>query len=117
MIGELMMTNKELVPKCLNTEEAICLNAAGYFTPCCWFDAEDARKEDPLIEGFFDPSLNIDNHDDPTAIVEGEYWNKFIIILKTEPQCAPKRCWRQCSSGVITNKYLKNSEVIIRIKI
>jgi hypothetical protein len=105
MIGELMMTNKELVPKCLNTEEAICLNAAGYFTPCCWFDAESNRKEDPWIEGFFDPSLNIDNHADPATIIEGEYWNKFMTLLKTEPQGAPKTCWRLCS-GKITNKHI-----------
>lgn len=112
MIGELMMTNRELVPKCLNTVEEICLNAAGYFTPCCWFDADDARKKDPLVEGFFDPSLNIDNHADPATIIEGEYWNKFITILKTEPQRAPNTCWLICS-GKITAKHIDNTDLKI----
>ena len=112
MIGEFTMNDRELVPKCLNTQEAICLNAAGYFTPCCWFDAEDARKRDPLIEGFFDPSLNIDNHDDPATIIEGEYWNKFITILKTEPHSAPKNCWYICS-GKITTKHIENTDLRI----
>ena len=112
MIGGLTMNDRELVPKCLNTQEEICLNAAGYFIPCCWFDAEDARKTDPLIEGFFDPSLNIDNHDDPATIIEGEYWNKFITILKTEPQHAPKACWRLCS-GKITDKLITNTDLRI----
>ena len=115
MIGDLTLNHKELDPKCLNAEQEICLNAAGYFTPCCWFDAEDARNEDPLIEGFFDPSLNIDNHDNPADIIEGEYWNKFITIIKTEPHRAPERCWRQCASGVITNKYLKDKKIKIKI--
>ena len=112
MIGGLTMNDRELVPKCLNTREEICLNAAGYFTPCCWFDAEDARKADPLIAGFFDPSLNIDNHADPATIIEGEYWNKFMTILKTEPQNAPKICWRLCS-GKITNKFIENTDLRI----
>ena len=112
MIGGSTMANKELVPKCLNTEEEICLNAAGYFTPCCWFDAEDSRKKDPLVEGFFDPSLNIDNHADPATIIEGEYWNKFITILKTEPQRAPKLCWHMCS-GKITNKFIEDTDLRI----
>jgi hypothetical protein len=115
MIGEFMSTNKELVPKCLNTEEEICLNAAGYFTPCCWFDAEEAPAEDPLIAGFFDPALNIDNHDDPADIIEGAHWQKFITILKTEPHSAPERCWRQCSKGIITNKYLEDEKIRIRM--
>jgi len=112
MIGESMMPNKELVPKCLNTEEEICLNAAGYFTPCCWFDSENERKSNDLVEGFFDPSLNINNHADPTTIIEGEYWNKFMTILKTEPQRAPKLCWHICS-GKITNKFVKNTDLRI----
>jgi len=112
MIGRFTMTNKELVPKCLNTDEEICLNAAGYFTPCCWTDSEGSRKEDPLIEGFFDPSLNIDNHDDPSTIIEGEYWNKFMTILKTEPQLAPKICWYICS-GKITTKHIENTDLRI----
>jgi hypothetical protein len=109
-----MSTNKELVPKCLNTKEEICLNAAGYFTPCCWFDADDARKEDSLIEGFFNPDLNIDRHDNPADIIEGAHWQKFIAILKNEPQCAPKRCWDHCSANIITNKYLPDNNLRIR---
>ena len=112
MIGGLTMTTRELVPKCLNSEQEICLNAAGYFTPCCWFDADLARKEEPLIEGFFDPSLNIDNHADPATIIEGEYWNKFMTILKTDPQNAPKTCWRLCS-GKITNKIIEDTDLRI----
>jgi hypothetical protein len=112
MIGGLMMKTRELVPKCLNTEQEICLNAAGYFTPCCWFDSDLARKEESLIEGFFDPSLNIDNHDDPSTIIEGEYWNKFMTILKTDPQRAPKTCWRLCS-GKITSKFIENTDLRI----
>ena len=112
MIGGFTMNDKKLVPKCLTTEQEICLNAAGYFTPCCWFDAESARKEDPLIEGFFDPSLNIDNHADPATIIESEYWNKFMTILKTEPQRAPKNCWYICS-GKITSKLIENTDLRI----
>lgn len=112
MIGEFMMKNKELVPKCLNTQEAICLNAVGYFTPCCWFDAEENRKSSDLIEGFFDPNLNIDNHADPATIIEGEYWNKFMTILKTEPQSAPKICWHFCS-GKTTNKIIEDTDLRI----
>jgi len=112
MIGGFTMNDRELVPKCLNTQESVCLNAAGYFTPCCWFDADGNRKDTPLIEGFFDPSLNIDNHDDPATIIEGEHWNKFMTILKTEPQRAPKLCWHICS-GKITNKFIKNTDLRI----
>ena len=112
MIGGLTMNDRELVPKCLNTREAICLNAAGYFTPCCWFDSDFARKQDPLIEGFFDPSLNIDNHADPATIIESEYWNKFMTILKTDPHSAPKNCWHHCS-GKITNKHIENTDLRI----
>ena len=112
MIGGPTMTNKELVPKCLNTEENICLNAAGYFTPCCWFDSDGERKKDPLVEGFFAPSLNIDNHADPATIIEGEYWNKFMTILKTEPHRAPKICWLICS-GKITTKLIENTDLRI----
>ena len=112
MIGGSTMANKELVPKCLNTEEEICLNAAGYFTPCCWVDSDGERKKNDLIESFFDPSLNIDNHADPVTIIEGEYWNKFMTILKTEPQNAPKLCWHICS-GKITTKHIDNTDLKI----
>lgn len=108
MIGESTLTNKELVPKCLNTEEEICLNAAGYFTPCCWFDTAEAPAEHPLIAGFFDPSLNIDKHDDPADIIESAHWQKFIMIIRSTPHLAPERCWRQCSRGKIRSKYLKD---------
>lgn len=115
MIGDFTMKNKELDPKCLSTEQEICLNAAGYFTPCCWFDADDARKEDNLIEGFFNPDLNIDKHDNPVDIIEGEYWNKFITILKTEPHLAPAKCWELCSCGKITDKYLEDPNFRIHL--
>jgi hypothetical protein len=113
MIGELMSTNKELVPKCLNTEEEICLNAAGYFTPCCWFDTEEAPAEHPLIAGFFNPDLNIDKHENLENIIEGAHWQKFIVILKNEPQDAPKRCWDHCSADRITTKHLPNDNLRI----
>lgn len=115
MIGDPTMENKELDPKCLNTEEEICLNAAGYFTPCCWFDAEEAPAEDPLIAGFFDVSLNIDKHDNPADIIEGAHWQKFITILKNEPQHAPKRCWWHCSRGKIRSKYLDDPSFRIHL--
>lgn len=113
MIGEFTLTNKKLVPKCLNTQEAICLNAAGYFTPCCWFDAEEAPAEHALIAGFFDPSLNIDKHDDPKDIIEGKHWQKFITIIRFAPQSAPNRCWNHCSADRITNKHLPDNDLRI----
>jgi len=113
MIGELIMSDRELNPKCLNTQEEICLNAAGYFTPCCWFDAEEAPAEHPLIAGFFNPDLNINNHNDPADIIEGTHWQKFMAILKNTPQHAPDRCWWHCS-GKLTNKHLPDSNVRIR---
>lgn len=108
------MKNKKLYPECLNTDRQICLNAAGYFTPCCWFDADDAIIEDPQIIGFFDKELNISNHEDPKDIIEGEYWTNFFKLLQHDPNNAPKRCWRNCGSTQITDKTLSDGT---RIKI
>ena len=105
------MYERKLNPQCLFRrgihDQQICLNAAGYFTPCCWFDAEDAIPEDPQIAGFFDPSLNIKNNDDPKDIIEGEYWQNFFKGLLENPENAPSRCWRQCGSELITDKRIK----------
>ena len=104
--------NKELKPQCLFPrgihDQQICLNAAGYFTPCCWFDAEDAIPEDPQIAGFFTPDLNIKNNEKIEDIIEGEYWQTFFKLLVENPDQAPKRCWRQCGSELITDKRIKS---------
>ena len=109
-------SKNELKPLCLDFESNIprdvCLNAEGYFTPCCWFDAADAKLEDPRIAGFFDPALNIKNHNDPKDIIEGPYWQKFLKRLVKEPENAPKRCWRHCGSELITDKNLGNNKRI-----
>ena len=115
-----MSTPNILVPRCLfireHHDQHICLNPEGYFTPCCWFDAEDARTEDPRIAGFFDPSLNIENYDDPKDIIEGEYWQKFFELLIKTPDLAPRRCWHFCAADgpLITNKYIGKN---IRIQV
>lgn len=112
MIGKNMSKIKKtfLKPQCLfkrgTHDQQICLNAAGYFTPCCWFDSEDAKEEDPRIAGFFDPSLNIKNYDDPKDIIEGKYWQKFFRRLLKDPENAPERCWNHCGSTLITNKMI-----------
>lgn len=102
-----------LNPQCLYKrgyhDQQICLNAAGYFTPCCWFDAEDAIPEDSRIAGFFDPALNIENYDDPKDIIEGEYWQNFLKDLIDNPENAPERCWRMCGSKLITDKRISNN--------
>lgn len=107
------MSKKTLQPQCLYArgihDQQICLNAAGYFTPCCWFDAEDAIKEDERIAGFFDPALNIQNHNDPADIIEGEYWQNFFRDLIDNPDTAPKRCWHMCGSEQITDQRLNSS--------
>lgn len=107
------MPNKKILkPQCIykrgEHDQDVCLNAAGYFTPCCWFDAEDALKEDPRIAGFFDPKLNIRNHKDPKDIIEGKYWQKFLKSLIKHPENAPTRCWRMCGSELITHKRIKD---------
>ena len=103
-----------LNPQCLfqrkNHDQQICLNAAGYFTPCCWFDAEDALKEDDRIAGFFDPALNIENYNDPKDIIEGEYWQSFFKSLVNNPNDAPKRCWRNCGGTLITDKKISGDQ-------
>lgn len=105
---------KMLKPKCLdkNNFRDICLNADGYFTPCCWFDAADAKIEDPRIAKFFDKSLNIENYDDPKDIIEGKYWQKFFKMLVSDPLNAPERCWRHCGSQLITDKKLSANKII-----
>ena len=108
--------DRKLKPLCLDFETNIprdvCLNAEGYFTPCCWFDAADAKTEDPRIAKFFDPSLNIKNYDDPKDIIEGEYWQKFLKMLLKKPHRAPERCWRHCGSTLITDKNIGNNKRI-----
>lgn len=104
--------SKELKPQCLYKrgihDQQICLNAAGYFTPCCWFDAEDALTEDKRIAGFFNPELNIKNHEKVEDIIEGDYWQEFFKMLIEQPQNAPRRCWHQCGSELITDKRVKD---------
>jgi hypothetical protein len=99
---------RTLKPQCLYArdghDQQVCLNAAGYFTPCCWFDAEDALEEDERIAGFFNPDLNIKNHEDPKDIIEGEYWQVFFRELVEKPNKAPARCWRMCGSELITDQ-------------
>ena len=103
-----MSNERKLNPQCLYErgihDQQICLNSAGYFTPCCWFDAEDALTEDYRIAGFFDPSLNIKNHKNVENIIEGKYWQDFFRLLKNNPKNAPKRCWLMCGSEKITDK-------------
>jgi hypothetical protein len=134
MIGELMpkaLKNGELIelvdtmmspyekytklsPQCIladvKHDQQVCLNAAGYFTPCCWFDAEDALGEDERIAKFFDPSLNIKNHEKAEDIIEGEYWQEFFKMLLRRPNDAPHRCWRHCGSSHITQKKIKDED-------
>ena len=92
-----------LIPRGFHMQQP-CLNAEGYLTPCCWFDAEDARSEDKTIAGFFNPELNIANYDDPRDIVEGEYWQNFFKMLLKKPKKAPSCCWHKCGGELITDR-------------
>jgi len=89
---------KELKPRCINNKQQVCLSSGGSFTPCCWFDAEDKRSKDKVIDGFFNPELNINNNDNVKDIIEGDYWQNFLKSLIDDPDNAPECCNRHCKT-------------------
>lgn len=97
---------KTLRPKCFpdfchdQIGQQICLNHAGYFTPCCWFDDEAVRKNYEIVDKFFDPSLHIDNNEKVEDIVEGNFWKDFFEMLYYNPEKAPGICYKMCGVNI-----------------
>lgn len=100
---------KKLNPKCIYTDQQICLSSTGYFTPCCWFDNPSNRTE-IWIRNFFRKDLHIDNNENIEDIFSSKEWQSFWKMLKKNPENAPPTCKRMCSDSVITEKLLENTD-------
>jgi hypothetical protein len=89
--------SNKLCPRCIYDDQHITLSSEGYFTPCCWLDDELYRNQ-PYINDFFKPYLNIENNEDIQNIFDSKEWTKFWEILLNRPEDAPPVCYEYCAS-------------------
>lgn len=97
--GNIIKTDRdtELVPRCIFDDQEITLSSEGYFTPCCWLDDELYRSQ-PYVNNFFQPHLNIENHENIQDIFDSKVWKRFWNILLQRPDKAPPVCWEYCAN-------------------
>ena len=109
-----------LNPRCINTDQQICLSARGFLTPCCWFD--DNLKNEPWLNNFFLDHLNIANNENVEDIFNSKEWTDFFHMIKYNPADAPPTCKRMCGGGIVIDKDLfrekkaGESSVTVRIR-
>lgn len=99
-----------LRPKCIYTEQEPCLSSEGFFTPCCWFDDEENKKEKG-VDTFFFEHLNFQNFENVEDIFKSKEWVSFFTMLKENPEDAPGICKKMCGSSLITKQILDESKL------
>ena len=105
-----------LDPKCINSEQQICLSSQGYFTPCCWFD-DNLKRTEVWVRNFFEEHLHINNNNDIEDIFNSKEWTEFYDMIVNSPNSAPRTCWEMCGSNLITEKLLDtNDSIEVRIR-
>jgi hypothetical protein len=107
----------KLCPRCIYEDQEITLSSEGYFTPCCWLDDELYRNQ-PYVNTFFKPHLNIELHDNIQDIFDSQEWKDFWDLLLNRPEDAPPVCYEYCATykgnkEVLEEDY-KNSVSVIR---
>lgn len=101
--------SKILCPRCIFNDQEITLSSEGFFTPCCWLDDELYRNQ-PYVNDFFKPHLNIEMHDNIQDIFDSKEWKDFWEILLNRPEDAPLVCYEYCASQKGDKEYLEQDD-------
>lgn len=95
--GNDLKKNHKLCPRCIFKDQELVLSSEGYFAPCCWLDDELYRNQ-PYVNDFFQPHLNIENNDNIQDIFDSDEWKNFWDMLLNRPEDAPPVCYEYCAS-------------------
>ena len=109
--GNAVKQKNSLCPRCIFKEQDFVLSSEGYFAPCCWLDDELYRSQ-PYVNDFFQPHVNIENHDNIQDIFDSDEWKNFWDILLNHPEDAPPVCYEYCSSDKGEKEYKHKDENI-----
>lgn len=117
--GTLIKNNKKnkLCPRCIYSDQNMVLSSEGYLSPCCWLDDELYRNQ-PYVNDFFQPHLNIENNKNIEDIFNSKEWKNFWDMLINHPEDAPPVCYEYCASKKGDQEIIeeKNNDIgIIRV--
>ena len=89
------VNGRYLEPKCFKNN-SFGHSAMGYITPCCWTSNGNVEKDYPEL---CNEKTKISNVNSIEEILNSEGYQKFYDTLLNDPQNAPQKCWRKCSSN------------------